>query len=72
MSRPKDSTQDSLSHQWQPAGVTVGAMGVDLRPGPKNRQVEALTELTNAAFPDEKTIARRPGHATDAVVRGNH
>lgn len=62
MSRPKQSNQDAEAFAWQPVGVAVGALGVDLRTAPQNRQVEALAELKNATFDDDKTITRRAGH----------
>jgi hypothetical protein len=43
-------------------------MGVDLREAPKNRQTEALAELVNASFRDEKTFGRRPGHEHTRLV----
>ena len=62
MSRPKQSNRDEEAFTWQPVGIAVGGLGVDLRTAPQNRQVEALAELTNATFADEQTIARRAGH----------
>lgn len=67
MSRPKNSTQDSQSHEVTAVGLPIGVQGVDLRTSPRNRTPEALGELKNATFRDDKVCGRRPGHVGHEV-----
>ena len=55
----KNSRGEPDSITWVPVPLTLGQIGLDLRrPGDPG----VLTELLNAKFQDEKTIARREGH----------
>ena len=62
----KSSRGEADSITWTPVPLELGRIGLDLRrPGDPG----VLTELLNAVFQDEKTVARRDGH-TGKLTQG--
>lgn len=55
----QDSTRESDGLVWVPVSMRLGEHGLDLR---RSDSQDALTELLNARFIDNKTVGRRDGH----------
>ena len=65
MQRPSQHQSDEIV--WNPVGIPLGAVGLDLR---KPAAPNSLAKLLNARFRDEKRIERRNGYNGSLVQTG--
>lgn len=66
---PRNSQQDADGIVWQTVSLPLGAHGLDLR---TPVDANALSELLNARFQDERTAIQRDGHDSQSIYDGGN